>query len=292
MPAGGRPTVRSRRLGNALRRYRETAGLDQPDAAEAITKSVSKISRMESGHTSASGLEVRTLLDLYGVENTDERARLLEWARKSNERGWWIDYQATVRASYMDHIALENEATHIRSWEPILVPGLLQTPDYSEAVIGIGPRHIPPQQVVELAKLRQERQRRIEEGGAWFTAIIWEPALTALLSEPHVREGQLTRLLDVGKRQNVTIQLLPAEASLIAGMSSSFSGFSFGAEANVEAVTLDGPAHTNVVEGPEDLAHYVNVFDQLRSAALPPDESAGRIREFLENGPQHKEVTA
>ncbi|MCE4943151.1 helix-turn-helix domain-containing protein [Streptomyces albulus] len=290
MPAGGRPTVRSRRLGTALRRYRETAGLDQPDAAEAITKSVSKISRMESGHTSASGLEVRTLLDLYGVEDADERTRLLEWARKSNERGWWIEYQAAASSGHVDHVALESEATHIRAWEPVLVPGLLQTPEYTEAVIATGPKCFPSEKVVELIKLRQERQQRIEEGGAHFTAIIWEPALAALASEPALGTGQLSHLLEVGKRQNITIQLLPTSASLTAGMSSAFWAFSFGAETNVEAVTLDSAAHTNVVEAPEALAHYVLVFDQLRSEALPPDGSAERIRNLLEDGMPHKEV--
>ncbi|GGU71474.1 transcriptional regulator [Streptomyces albospinus] len=289
MPAGGKPTVRSRRLGNALKRHREAAGLDQTDGADAIMKSVSKISRLESGQTSASALEVRTLLDRYGVEDADERSRLLEWARRSNERGWWIDYQEAVQPGYADHIALESEATCIRSWGPVLVPGLLQTPDYTEAVITIGPRLIAPKRAVELVKLRQERQRRIGEGGAHFTAIIWEPALTALNCEPGVWSGQLAHLLDVGERRNVTVQLLPLAANLTAGMSAPFVAFSFGVEANVEAVTLENPANTNVVEAPEDLAHYVKVFDQLRSAALSPDRSAEYIRRLLEVGTQHRE---
>ncbi|MGY5129263.1 helix-turn-helix domain-containing protein [Streptomyces nigrescens] len=289
MPAGGKATVRSRRLGTALKRHREAAGLDQADGAEAILKSVSKISRLESGQTSASALEVRTLLDRYGVEDAEERARLLEWARKSNERGWWIDYQEMVRPGYADHITLENDATYIRSWSPTRIPGLLQTPDYTEAVITIGPKFIPPDRVVELVKLRQERQRRIEEGGTHFTAIIWEPAVTALTCERHVRTGQLTHLLEVSQRQNITLQLLPAAESLIAGMSGAFVAFSFGMEANVEAVTLENPANTNVVEAPEDLDLYVNVFDQLRSAALSPDETTDRIRQMLDGGPQCRE---
>ncbi len=252
-------------------------------------KSVSKVSRLESGQTTASALEVRTLLDLYGVQDPAERARLLEWARRSNERGWWIDYQDTVGAGYAHHIALEHEATSIRSWGPILIPGLLQTTEYMEAVIAIGPRRIPSEKVVELAKLRQERQRRIEEGGASFTAIIWEPALTSLRFQRKVEERQLTHLLEAGERQNVTIQLLPATASLIAGMAGAFVAFSFGGEVNVEAVTLENPANTSIVEAPEDLALYVNTFDQLRSAALPPDRSAERIRELLEDGTRHKE---
>ncbi|MFJ3954505.1 helix-turn-helix domain-containing protein [Streptomyces libani] len=289
MPAGGKATVRSRRLGTALKRHREAAGLDQADGAEVILKSVSKISRLESGQTSASALEVRTLLDRYGVEDAEERARLLEWARKSNERGWWIDYQEMVRPGYADHITLENDATCIRSWSPTRIPGLLQTPDYTEVVITIGPKFIPSDRVVELVKLRQERQRRIEEGGTHFTAIIWEPAVTALTCERHVRTGQLTHLLEVSQRQNITLQLLPAAESLIAGMSGAFVAFSFGMEANVEAVTLENPANTNVVEAPEDLALYVNVFDQLRSAALSPDETTDRIRQMLDGGPQRRE---
>ncbi|MFG2138949.1 helix-turn-helix domain-containing protein [Streptomyces sp. NPDC048650] len=290
MPAGGKPTVRSRRLGNALKRLRETAGLDQADAAAAITKSVSKVSRLEGGQTSASALEVRTLLDRYGVEDAGERDRLLEWSRRSNERGWWIDYQGTVRPGYADHITLESDATYIRSWEPVLIPGLLQTPEYTEAVIATGPRIIRPERVAELVKLRQERQRRIEEGGAHFAAIVWEPSVTTLPCERNVRESQLAHLLEVHQRQNITIQLLPAAAILTAGMSAAFTAFSFGVEANVEAVTLENPANTHVVEAPEDLARYVNVFDRLRSAAMSPDETVDRIRQLLDAGPQHREV--
>lgn len=289
MPAGGKPTVRSRRLGTALKRHREAAGLDQADGAEAILKSVSKISRLEGGQTSASALEVSTLLDRYGVNDAEERARLMEWARRSNERGWWIDYQELVRPGYADHITLENDATYIRSWGPIRIPGLLQTPDYTEAVITGGPKLIPPERVVELVKLRQERQRRIEEGGAHFAAIIWEPAVTALARERRARTGQLKHLLEVGQRQNVTIQLLPTAESLIAGMSGAFVAFSFGVEANVEAVTLENPANTNVVEAPEDLALYVDIFDRLRSAALSPDETIERIQQALHSGSQHRE---
>ncbi|MFG2224583.1 helix-turn-helix domain-containing protein [Streptomyces sp. NPDC048644] len=289
MPAGGKPTVRSRTLGTALKRHREAAGLDQADGAEAIMKSVAKVSRMESGQTSASALEVSTLLDRYGVQDPEERARLMEWARKSNQRGWWVDYPEAGRYGYADHISLESDATYIRAWGPMLIPGLLQTPDYTEAVIRIGPRFTLPERMAELVKLRQERQRRIEEGGAHFTAIIWEPAITALTCSRDVRAGQLEHLLEVGERQNVTVQLLPTAANMAAGMSGAFVAFSFGVEANVEAVSLENPANTNFVEAPADLALYVDIFDQLRSAALPPDETAKRIRRVLEDSHQRRE---
>ncbi|MFF2922045.1 helix-turn-helix domain-containing protein [Streptomyces celluloflavus] len=284
MPAGGKPTVRSRRLGTALRRHREAAGLDQADGAEAIMKSATKISRLESGQTSASALEVRTLLDRYGVADHDERTRLDEWARRSNERGWWIDFPETVSPDYADHITLESDATYIRTWQPVRIPGLLQTPDYAEAVIAIGPTVIAPERVAKRVEVRRERQRRIVEGGAHFTAIIWEPALTALPRQ--VRTAQLAHLLEAGQRQNITVQILPGAESVTAGMSGPFSAFSFGVEATVEAVTLENLANTTVVEAPTDLTLYVNVFDQLRSVALSPDKSAERLRQTLEDAPQ------
>jgi hypothetical protein len=255
--------------------------LDQAAAAEAIMKSIAKVSRLEGGQGSASALEVRTLLVRYGVQDPAEQRRLEELARASNRRGWWNDYQEFVRPDYADHITLEDDSTYIRSWEPALIPGLLQTPEYAESVITAGPTFIAPERVAQLVKLRQERQRRIEEGGTHFTAIIWEPAITSLAENPSVAEGQWVRLLGAGQRQNVTIQMLPASASTAAGMSGQFVAFSFGLEPHVEAVAVPNAANTAVVEAPEDLALYVNIFDQLRSAALSPEGSAAEIQRLL-----------
>ncbi|MGA6170874.1 helix-turn-helix domain-containing protein [Streptomyces sp. NPDC012600] len=281
MPAGGKPTVRSRRLGSALRRHREAAGVDQSVAADAIMKSVTKVSRLEGGQVSASALEVRALMDCYGVQDMDERTRLEQLARTSNKRGWWVDHQQAMRPDYADYITLESDATYIRSWEPALIPGLLQTAEYAESVIASGPTFIDQETITALVKVRQERQKRIDQGGARFTAIIWEPAITALLHDAAVCQGQLLRLLEVGDRQNVTVQILPREASKMAGMAGAFVAFSFGMEPIVEAVTMQTFASTTVVEAPEDLALYVNVFDLLRSAALSPEKSADRIRHIL-----------
>ncbi|MFJ6103736.1 helix-turn-helix domain-containing protein [Streptomyces sp. NPDC092359] len=289
MPAGGRPTVRSRRLGAALKRLREAAGIDQSVAAQAILRSVTKVSRLESGQVSASVLEVRTLLDCYGVQDQGERGRLEELARARNQRGWWLDYQETLRPDYADHITLESDSTYIKSWEPSLIPGLLQTPEYAESVISTGPAFIAPDRITELVKVRQERQRRIDQGGVHLTAIIWEPAITALGHDQVLCVGQLRRLMDAGERQNVTLQILPTAASKTAGISGAFVAFSFGVEPTVEAVTARTVTHTTVVEAPEDLAAYANVFDRLRSAALSPEESADRFRRMLDDVSDQKE---
>jgi transcriptional regulator with XRE-family HTH domain len=282
MPAGGRPTVRSRRLGSALRNYRQAAKLDQPQAAEVIASSQARISRVESGHATPRVIEVRLLLDAYDIKDQEVRDKLEDLAKHSKNRGWWLEHAAHLRPDYLDHISLEDDATHIRAWAQALVPGLLQTPAYSESVITSGPSYVDPDRVEQLVNVRQARQAKIEEGGAAYTAIIWEPVIIHPLVRAEVHREQLVHILEVGKRKNVTIQVLPFSAGTLAGEISAFASFSFDSEPIVEAVTLDNLRGTSILEAPEDLAAYTLAFDQLRSAALSPDASAQLFRRALQ----------
>ncbi|MEV6959393.1 helix-turn-helix transcriptional regulator [Streptomyces sp. NPDC051207] len=281
MPAGGRPTVRSRRLGAALRQYRQAAKLDQPQAAEVIASSQARISRIESGHATPRVIEVRLLLDAYGVTDPAVRAKLEDLAKHSKNRGWWLEHAAHLQPDYLDHIALEDDATYIREWQPVMVPGLLQTPAYAEAVIAGGPHYIEPERVTQLVKVRIGRQAKIEEGGASYTAILWEAVVAQPLVSVEIHREQLSAILETGKRKNVTVQVLPFSAGVLAGYSSAFYSFSFDEEPTVEAVAMDNLRGTSVLEGAEDLAAYANAYDLLRSSALAPDASAKLIRGVL-----------
>ena len=281
MPAGGKPTVRSRRFGRKMQQHRVGAGFDQAQAAAFIYGSRSKISRMEDGITTAKPAEVLLLLDRYGVGDETEREHLVWLAKNSGHRGWWLEHAAHLRPDYLDHIALEDDATYIREWQPVLFPGLLSTSGYAEAVITAGPNYVAPERVAHLVKAREGRQAKIEEGGATYTAILWESVITQPLVSVKVQREQLSWLLEVGKRQNVTVQVLPFTAGVLAGSTSAFSSFSFGPEPTVEAVALENMRGTSVLESPEDLAAYANAYDLLRSAALTPDASARLIRHAL-----------
>jgi transcriptional regulator with XRE-family HTH domain len=281
MPTGGRPTVRSRRLGAALRRYRQAASLDQPQAAEIIASSQARISRIESGHATPRVIEVRLLLDAYGIKDPEVRAKLEELAKHSKNRGWWLEHAEHLRPDYVDHLALEDDATYIREWLPVMVPGLLQTPAYAEAVIAGGPHYMEPEQAAQLVKVRLGRQAKIEEGGASYTAILSEAVLVHPLVSVEIHREQLSAILEAGKRKNVTVQVLPFSAGVLVGYTSAFSSFSFDEEPTVEAVTMDNLRGTSVLEAPETLAAYANAFDLLRSSALTPDASAKLIRGIL-----------
>jgi hypothetical protein len=280
MPAGGKPTVRSRRFGRRMQRHRVEAGFDQSQAAEFIHGSRSKISRMEDGITTAKPAEVLLLLDRYGVIDESERGHLVWLAKNSNHRGWWLNFPE-LSEGYRNHISLEDDATSIREWQTVLIPGLLQTAKYAERATMAGPDYVSPDEVAQLVKVREGRQAKIGEGGTSYAVIIWEPVVTNSLVSPDVHLEQLKRLLEVGKRQNVSIQVLPLSAGVKAGMTYPFSSFSFDGQSNVEAVAIDNLRGASILEGADDLAAYTRAFDQLRSAALAPDASARLIRRAL-----------
>jgi hypothetical protein len=257
------------------------AKLDQPQAAEVIAAHQTRVSRIETGHVIARPIEIRAMLQAYGVDDPEVRAKLEALAKQSNRRGWWLEHAAHLRPDYLDHIALEDDASQIREWQPVLVPGLLQTPAYAEAVIMGGPNYVAPERVAQLVQVRDGRQAKIADGGTTYTAILWESVITHPLVSVETHRNQLEAILEAGHRKNVTVQVLPFSAGITAAATSAFSAFTFDSETSVEAVTLDNLLGTSVVETPQDLTAYASLFDALRSAALAPDASAQLIRDVL-----------
>jgi transcriptional regulator with XRE-family HTH domain len=285
MPVGGKPTVRSRRVGTELRRLREAAGITTAQAAELLSCSPAKISRIENGIVSARVVDLRLLLDRYGDQDQEHRAYLERLARESNKRGWWQDYGDTIPPYYADFIGLETDASYIKTWEPTIVPGLLQTPEYARAVMLANPAMISPAKLENFIRIRQERQARLEQGtDVRLDAVIWEAVLITTVGSDEVQRGQLDRLLELMDRPNISVQVLPLEAGDKANMSGSFVMFSFGSERSVSTVFVETLTSSQYLERDQELRGYTLVFDALRSAALSSAASAARIRQRLMQG--------
>ena len=283
MPVGGKPTVRSRRVGTELRRLREAAGVTTAQAAEVLSCSPAKISRIENGIVSVRVVDLRLLLDRYGDQEQEHRAYLERLARESNKHGWWQDYGDTIPPYYADFIGLETDASYIKTWEATIVPGLLQTPEYARAVMLANPAMISPDKLENFISIRLERQARLEQGtDIRLDVVIWEAALITTVGSDEVQRGQLGRLLELMDRPNISVQVLPLEAGDKASMSGSFVMFSFGREQSVSTVFVENLTSSQYLERDQELRGYTLVFDALRSAALSPAASAMRIRQRLE----------
>lgn len=270
-------TVRSRRLGAELRRLRERADLAADAVAKEMGFSRPKLSRIELGEVRVSQNDIKALLHLYGVNDAEEREAFIEAAREARRPGWWQAYQDTLPREYADFIALEADASEIKNFEPILIPGLLQTETYTRAAILANPAILPPADVDALVKVRRERQAILErEQPPRLWAIIGESAIRQTVGGAAVMRDQLRRLEELTEKQHVVIQVLPHTAGAHAGLNGAFVVFSFVREHDI--VCVENMTGTLYMDQAGERQGYNQAFDHLRAAALNPADSLAFIR--------------
>jgi transcriptional regulator with XRE-family HTH domain len=253
------PTGRRRRLGAELRRLREEAGLTIDRVAEVLECSPSKVSRIETGQVSATPRDVRDMLGLYRVD--DERLEaMVQVAREARQRGWWQKF-VDVPDGVPAYVGLEAAATSIDVYMSLIVPALLQTPDYARAVIAAVRPDLPPSEIDRRVELRLRRQDLLgQEHPPRMRVLLDDTVLRRPVGGPAVMAAQRRRLLADADRPTVTVQVLEVEAGAHAGMDGPFTIFGFPAPAERDVVALDSAADALYLEGPEDVARYRRVF--------------------------------
>ena len=239
MALSGSPTVRRRRLAAELRRLRgnRTGG----EVARGIGWSPTKISRAESGRESLPPAEIEKLIDYYGVTEP-LRGRLLELAEDAVRRGWWADYADILTPEYLELIGLEDEAVSCLYWEPLVIPGLLQTEGYANQLNVAYQRvvpTIPPSVHDRFLRVRMRRQERLaREPVLRLSVVIDEAVLLRRIGNNAVMRTQLKRLADAAELSNIDLRVLPLSRNpgLLSG---SFVILRFGSKGTPEGVLGD-----------------------------------------------------
>lgn len=271
MPARQSPTVRRRRLGMELRRLREAAGLTTDRVAEILECSHSKISRIETGQVRATPRDVRDMLEIYGVAG-EPREALIQIAREARQTGWWHAYGDVIKESA--YVGLEVAAASIRSYEALLVPGLLQTTQYARAATRAVRPDQPQEQIERQVELRMARQAILtQDDPPALWAILDEAALRRPVGEHGIMVEQLHHLIEVAELAAVTLQVLPYSAGEHAGMDGAFTILSFPEPADPAVVYLENATSDLYLENPDEIRRYSLLFDHLRAAALKPNDS-------------------
>ncbi|GGO84011.1 transcriptional regulator [Wenjunlia tyrosinilytica] len=275
------PTVRRRKLGAELRRQRDKAGLTSEEAAHRVGWHQSKVSRIETGRSGARPADVRSLLDVYGVDDTGLRQALEELARDGAKRGWWQSYRDMLPPSYIDFISLESDAASMRTLEMSVVPGLLQTADYARAVT----REVLPRrrcaEVDALVDVRIARQVVLgREPPLQLWAVIDEAALRREVGGPEVMRTQMLRLAQLAARPHVHIQVLPFSRGAHIGLTGPFVIFSFPNDRDQDVVSIDHLTSSLYLEQEEETAAYSSAFELLRSLALSTEDSLAYVADI------------
>jgi transcriptional regulator with XRE-family HTH domain len=273
------PTIRRRRLGFELRRHREAAGITIDVVADRLGCSPSKVSRIETGHTSASPGDVQHILDIYGVA-ASVTAELVQIAREARQKGWWHPYSTVLTSAY---VGLETAARSIRAYEPQVVPGLLQSEEYAIALIRGARLEDTDQEIEQRVRVRMQRQALlIQDDPIDLRVVLDEAVLSRPVGGDAVMLDQLAKLIEAARLPSVTLQILPFAAGAHAGMDGSFVILEFEEEGDTDVVFIDNATGGLFLEKSEELGKYIPLFDTIRSAALPPEESIEMIEMLVE----------
>jgi transcriptional regulator with XRE-family HTH domain len=273
------PTLRARRLAAELLRRREATGLSREEVARRLEWSTSTLFRIETGRNRPQPGNVRTLLELYGVTGP-ERDGLIQLTREARQPGWWHSFRDVLPNPYEVYIGLEAGAASIRNFEPVVVPGLLQTADYAREIFRNGPIELDPDGVERLVEVRLARQRilaRDDRPRLW--AVIDEAILHRVVGDAEVMSIQLRQLADAAQQGKTTIQVVPYRAGAHAGAIGAFVILDYTEPTDPAVVYVETLAGDIYLEERSDVNRYTLAFDRLRAAALHPDDSVQLIEQ-------------
>ncbi|MGW2873741.1 helix-turn-helix domain-containing protein [Kitasatospora sp. NPDC001225] len=278
VPVNRNPTVRQRRLARTLKELRTEANLTMAQSARHLDCAESKISRIEAAQSGIRLVDLRLLLDLYGVANPEARGRLEILSREGRLRGWWDRYSDTLSPHYADYIALESDASDMYSIQTLLVPGILQTEDYTRAIVRAQIEDATPEQIETLTKVRQERRSvLVRDTPLRVWAVISESALRHQVGGVTVMREQLLSLAASAGRPNINVQILPEASEVHAALFGPVTVLSFPEAAETDVVYVDSLLSTLYLEEPGDVFKYANLFRRALAESLPRDESIALI---------------
>ncbi|WP_435971763.1 helix-turn-helix domain-containing protein [Streptomyces sp. Qhu_M48] len=271
MAANNNPTVTGRRLGAELRRLRRDSGLTGTQVAARLLISQAKVSHMETGRRAVSPRDVRDLCRLYGVAEQPVVDRLTALARETTRQGWWHAYGDIPHSVYVE---LEAVASSIRSYESMVVPGLLQTPAYAASIIEETIPLLTVDQAAAQLKVRLRRQYRIYDPARrlHLRVVLDESALRRVVGSREIMREQLEHLHALSTEPHIAVHVLPHSAGAHPGLSGQFSVLEF-PDSREAVVYVERFTSGLCLDKPSDVRQYGVTHAHLTARALTPERS-------------------
>ncbi|WP_460363907.1 helix-turn-helix domain-containing protein [Actinocorallia lasiicapitis] len=271
--------MRARRLARMLRDQREAIGMHQSAVAAHFGWSTAKVGHIESARNKVSARDVALLLEVYGV-TSPEREQVLALAREADQRNWWTDFRGVLTGPY---VALEDAASSICEWAPLVIPGLLQTVDYARAAMTAGALGTQIPDLEQRLRARMARQTVLTraQDPPRLHVVIDGAALTRTVAGPEVMRGQLRHLLNEAARPNITIQVIPVDGETHPGLDGQFIVMRFPDDLHPDVGYVEGFMGGTYLESPQAVGRCTVAFELLAKAALPPDDSVVLLEETV-----------
>jgi transcriptional regulator with XRE-family HTH domain len=269
------PGAKARSLGAELRLARQELKLTLATVAGKTGWSESKVSRLETGARNVTSEDVATLLALYDITGP-RRDSLIAKARTADEPGWW---ETTFKGLPQDSATLashEADAVAITNWAPLLVPGLLQTMEYSRAYMLAEGIH--EQDIGVRVMARQRRQEVLSR--VTYTAYLAEGVLRQRVGSAATLAAQLRHLVQASRQPNITLRVLSGESDAHSGLIGSFMMMEFDTVPPVVHVELR--RSSVFLDGRADTYPYEETLNQLASLSMDEEDSRRCIIRCIE----------
>lgn len=268
------PLALKRRLRAELRRLRDTAGMTQKDVADRLDWSPSKIIRIEKGAVTVGVTDLRALLDTYGVSDTERVQSLVEMARGSRKPTPMTHFRGAINEQTLEFFSLETASAAERSFELMNVPGLLQTDDYTRALLkGLG---AAGDHLERIAASRQEHQtllERTDPSPPELHFVIDEAVIRRVVGGLGVMKRQLEHLAELARQPRITVQVIPFPVGAHPGMLGPFVHLEFPEPEDDDVVYLELSDGAQVFkDNPETTTPYLERFRLLSEIACAPSE--------------------
>ena len=265
------PTVLQLELGKRLRDLREQQNLTIEDIAASLLISTTKISRLETGVRRPILRDVRDLCKLYEVDEATTD-KLMALARDAREPVWWTQYEDLNLDPYL---GLESDAESITSYTTYFLPALLQTEDYTRAIITTIAPKMNPEIFKQRVEVRMRRQEVLEgDDRPRYRVLLDEAVLHRLVGGPALMVAQLDKVLEAARKETATIQVIPFDTGAYAAQESNFVLLEFGDKRSLSPVIfVEGLTSNQYIQRPPEVGRYREAIEYLRDIALTPRDS-------------------
>lgn len=258
---------RQRRLGTELKQLREQAGLTTSEAAERIGMTRGQLGHIEAGRTSVLTERLLDLSRVYGCSEEPYVEALVAMS-ESNGKGWWSAFRKHMGPHSLNLAELESEAVAIRTHEPLFIPGLFQTADYTRSIFtnpDLGFANIE-----EGLAFRMERQDILtRDNPPSVHAVIHEAALHMRFGGTEVAREQLLHLIELARLPNVTVQIYPFSARAHAVLTGNFAHI-VPANPRLGTVVVEQLLGSHYLVQQHQLEEYDALFARIADIALAP----------------------
>jgi transcriptional regulator with XRE-family HTH domain len=272
-------TIAKRRLARRLAELRVASGYTANHVCDILNWGRGKVGRFEANQWKRPEMsDIRDLLRIYNADSTVQD-ELEDLAIRARARPWWREYPEIFGNEFP---GFENDASQIRVFMPLILPGLLQTPAYVEAGLRTGPRSPAwRQKALETRLRRQEILTREGPTAPKVVAVITEASLMFRWGTRADQYEQIAHLAEIGGRANVELRIQRFADGPYPGMHSMINIFGY-PDGEPSLVFMETDYAIEEVSSAESVSAYEEAFSRARDGALEPTDTAAFLRQLAE----------